>query len=569
MLQSIYLKNFALFEEEEIHLGQGMTALIGESGSGKSLVLDALSSLLGGRCSSSNIRQGQDRYLLQAVFHIGANPDAQAWLTEKGFAWENQEISVSKELQKDGKSRIFIGESLASLAHLRELGSLLCEIHNQNEQLFLLDKANQLEFIDRFAHLSQIKDEMKSSYSLFRNTKKKLEEWEARAESRKTRMENLRFQIQEWEALGYQDGEWDELSEEEKILSHSERLFGSFRILADHLYEGENSVLQNFSPILASAEKIAQIHSRFSVTSQELVSVYEQIRELRTTIREEEESISFAPERLDTVQNRLKELSRIKKKWSKDLEDIAKEYESWKKELESLEESEESIDSLRSEYQSLLGKIKSLALELSKKRQTGMVGLEGELQKELEFLGMKGARLQIALRWEEDPDGDVKDGEKHYILTPTGLDHAEFLFSANAGEKPRPLRKIASGGEMSRIMLAVRTVLGRTYCPDKLLVFDEIDSGVGGEGAIAMAKRLGELSTQSQILVITHSQAIAGGAQHHCKVEKILKGERTVSRARTIADPDKPMELARMIAGKDVTRAAVEHAKEILLKKAV
>lgn len=569
MLESIYIKNFALFEEQELQFQNGLTALIGESGSGKSLVLDAISSLMGGRCSATNIRHGAEKYSLQANFSIQDNFAAKEWLQEKGYRHEDGKVTITKELQKDGKSRIFIEDSLASLTNLRELGSHLCEIHNQNEQLFLLDKANQLEFVDRNANLSHMREEMKSAFTIYRSGKRKLLEWEERVGERKNRIESLRYQINELDILKIKPGELEELLKEEKILSHGEKLFESFRSISNYLYEGESSILQVFPQILQSANRISEIHSEFQEISQEFLSIYEQLKELKSSIRDEEEEVFFSPERLDGVQSRMKELLRIKKKYGKDLEDILEDQVQWEKEVEALEDTEESMESIRLEFQSSLERIKSLALDLSRKRRSGIISFEEEIQKELEYLGMKGARIQIVLRWEEDPSGDVRDGEKNYMLTQTGLDQAEFYFSANAGEKPRPLRKVASGGEMSRIMLAIRTVLGKTYSSSKLLVFDEIDSGVGGEGAVCMAERLKKLGKNSQILVVTHSQSIAAAANYHWKVEKNQESGRTVSLARFLKDKEKPLELARMVTGKDVTSAAVAHAKEILLKKAV
>lgn len=569
MLRGIYIKNFALFEEQEVQFQNGLTALIGESGSGKSLVLDAISSLMGGRCTVANIRHGADKYSLQATFGIQDNSAAKEWLQEKGYRHEEDTISITKELHKDGKSRIFIEDSLASLTNLRELGSHLCEIHNQNEQLFLLDKSNQLEFVDRNANLSHMREEMRSAFAIYRTGKKKLVEWEERVGERKNRIESYRYQINELDILKIKPGELEELLKEEKILSHGEKLFESFRSISNHLYEGEGSILQVFPQILQSANRISEIHSEFQDISQEFLSMYEQLKELKSSIRDEEEEVFFSPERLDGVQSRMKELLRIKKKYGKDLDEVLEDQVQWEKEVEALEDTEESMESIRLEFQSSLERIKSLALELSKKRRSGIIPFEEEIQKELEYLGMKGARIQIVLRWEEDPSGDVREGEKNYMLTQTGLDQAEFYFSANAGEKPRPLRKVASGGEMSRIMLAIRTVLGRTYSSSKLLVFDEIDSGVGGEGAVCMAERLKKLGGNSQILVVTHSQPIAAVANHHWKVEKHQESGRTVSMARVLKDKEKPLELARMVTGKDVTSAAVAHAKEILFKKAV
>lgn len=568
MIQSLYVKDFALFDELDLNFTEGLSVLIGESGSGKSLILDAISSLVGGRCSTSNIRQGKDRYILQAKFILTKNQNAKDWLTEKGIQYFGNEISISKEVSKDGKSRIFIGESLASLTLLREFGSTLCDIHNQNEQLYLLDKTNQLEFLDRHSGLDHLREEMKAAFAFFKSCKKKLADLETRDEIRKVRAEQLKFQLQELEQLKPKEGELEELEKEENLLSHGEKLFENFKTISNLLYESEESILQYFPSVLQASEKIAGIHSEFGSIYNELKDVYEQLKSIKAAVREEEEEVFFSPDRLDGVQHRIKELLRIKKKYNLSVEEVMDQIPSWKKELESIEKTEETIHTIRVEYSESLARIKKLAMDLSKARRLGLSQFEEEIQKELEILGMKGSRIQIVLRWEEDPQGELREGEKNYVLLSSGLDQAEFYFSANAGEKPRPLRKVASGGEISRIMLAIRSVMGKAHSSHKLLVFDEIDTGVSGDGAVSMADRLEKLSKDSQILVITHSQPIAAVAETHWKVEKEIREGRTFSKVHQVSNRNKPLELAKMISGKEVTQAAVEHAKVLLKRKA-
>jgi DNA repair protein RecN (Recombination protein N) len=568
MLKSLFLKDFALFENQEIEFSKGVTSLIGESGSGKSLILDALASILGGRCSTANIRSGKDRYSLQAVFDVSEHPEAKEWLKEHGFAIEDSLLSITREVQRDGKTRVFIGESLASLSLLKDLGTILCEMHNQNEQMFLLDRSNQLEFLDRFLGLSPLREEMRSAFRSYRMNKKKLDEWEERYRTRKLRMDSLRFQIQDLEAIAPKPGELEELVEEEKLLIHGEKLFENLKIVTDSLWDAEDSVGSKFPQILAASEKIGQIHSGFQETSKEIVEIWERIKDLKRSIRAEEEEIFFSPERLDRVQSRLRDLTRIPKKYNLSIEEVLQELDHWKKELVSLEQAETSAESIRNEYLRSLDRMKGMAMELSKKRRAGLAPFEENIQKELEFLGMKGARIQIVLRWEEDTEGELKEGEKSYLLNESGLDQAEYYFTANLGEKPRPLRKVASGGEMSRIMLAIRSVLGRSFASRKLVVFDEIDSGVGGEAAVSMANRLQKLGENTQILLVTHSQSIASVSENYWKIEKKVKDGRTFSVAKSLGKKEIPMELARLVSGREVTEAAIEHAKELLRKKA-
>jgi DNA repair protein RecN (Recombination protein N) len=334
MIQSLYVKDFALFDELNLEFKKGLSVLIGESGSGKSLILDAISSLMGGRCSTSNIRQGKDRYILQAKFSIQNNSTTVQWLKENGISHSLKELTISKELSRDGKSRIFIGESLASLTLLRELGATLCDIHNQNEQLFLLDRSNQLEFLDRHARLEDLREEMGAAFSFYKSCKKKLTDLETRDELRKIRADQLKFQLQEMDIIKPKVGELEELQKEENLLTNGEKLFENFKCISNLLYESEESVLQFFPSILQASEKISGIHNEFQPVHEEIKDVYEQLKSIKSSVREEEEEVFFSPDRLDGVQSRIKDLLRLKKKYNRSIEEVLDEIPIWKKELE-------------------------------------------------------------------------------------------------------------------------------------------------------------------------------------------------------------------------------------------
>ncbi len=567
MIKYLSVKNFALIEDLQMDFPLGFQVLIGESGSGKSMLLDAIASLVGGRCSVQNVRQGKERYSLFAEFFVESDEKVRFWLEENGFPWNQGVVTISRELTREGKSRIFIQDSLASLALLKDLGQLLCEIHNQNEQLFLLDRSNQLEFIDRFAGLSGMREEMAASFQVFRKLKKSLEEWESREAERKKRFELLTYHIGEFESLNPKENELEELVNEEKVLAMGEKLQEALATIRSHLEEGEDSILSRMSGILAASARISEYQPRFDPIHAEFEQIFSQLKEIRSSVREEEEDNFYSPDRLDGVQARIQDLLKLQKKHNRSIPEIIREYPAWIQERNDLENTRESMDSLRVEYTKTLDRIKSLSLDLSRKRRGVLQDLEEAIQKELEVLGMKGARIQIVLKWEENPQaGDIVEGEKSYILHSTGLDHAEYYFSANPGEKPRPLRKIASGGEMSRIMLAIRTVLGKTYSSQKLIIFDEIDTGISGDAAVCMADRLQKLGAQNQILAITHSQSIASKASHHWKVEKTTENGKVRTEVRYIPESEKAYELARMVSGSEVTQSAMEHAKEILKK---
>lgn len=568
MITHLKIKDFALFESLELSLSDGLTVFTGESGAGKSLIFDALASLFGGRCSTSNIRQGKDRYSLQAVLSLAGQNLAKDYLMEQGFRYIGDEIVITKELMKDGKARVKIGESLASTTHLRELGKTMAEIHCQNEQLFLLEKSNQLEFLDRFGNLESLKFKFKSALQQYRHWKQKLSDFEETRKTMLKRKEILEYEVEEIEAISPKEGEEESLSSEESLLANGEKLAENYRLVLEELSEKENSILKVFPSLIHAIQKVTILIPEKRDMFEEWEDVYDRLKSLKSVIREEEEELFFSPERLDMVQARLQELKKLKKKYNVSIGEINQLLEEKKSELERWKEQAGDEDFLRIKKDQCLAELKDLGFQLSKLRRNAISQFEEEVQKEMVDLGLEGGKLQVVLRWEENPEGEVEEGSKSYFLSESGLDQIEFYFSANPGEKPRPLRKVASGGELSRVMLALRSVLGKQAPSPQMLVLDEVDTGLGGEAAEAMATKLKKLARNSQILLITHTQQVAAAGDHQIKIEKRQEGGRTVSEASLLDFEERKRELARMIGGKQVTTAVLKAATDLLMKKA-
>lgn len=568
MITHLKIKDFALFESLELSLSDGLTVFTGESGAGKSLIFDALASLFGGRCSTSNIRQGKDRYSLQAVLSLAGQNLAKDYLMEQGFRYIGDEIVITKELMKDGKARVKIGESLASTTHLRELGKTMAEIHCQNEQLFLLEKSNQLEFLDRFGNLESLKFKFKSALQQYRHWKQKLSDFEETRKTMLKRKEILEYEVEEIEAISPKEGEEESLSSEESLLANGEKLADNYRLVLEELSEKENSILKVFPSLIHAIQKVTILIPEKRDMLEEWEDVYDRLKSLKSVIREEEEELFFSPERLDMVQARLQELKKLKKKYNVSIGEINQLLEEKKSELERWKEQAGDEDFLRIKKDQCLAELKDLGFQLSKLRRNAISQFEEEVQKEMVDLGLEGGKLQVVLRWEENPEGEVEEGSKSYFLSESGLDQIEFYFSANPGEKPRPLRKVASGGELSRVMLALRSVLGKQAPSPQMLVLDEVDTGLGGEAAEAMATKLKKLARNSQILLITHTQQVAAAGDHQIKIEKRQEGGRTVSEASLLDFEERKRELARMIGGKQVTTAVLKAATDLLMKKA-
>ncbi|MCG6145501.1 DNA repair protein RecN [Leptospira bandrabouensis] len=568
MITHLKIKDFALFESLELSLSDGLTVFTGESGAGKSLIFDALASLFGGRCSTANIRQGKDRYSLQAVLSLAGQNLAKDYLMEQGFRYTGDEIVITKELMKDGKARVKIGESLASTSHLRELGKTMAEIHCQNEQLFLLEKSNQLEFLDRYGNLESLKFKFKSALQQYRHWKQKLTDFEETRRTMLKRKEILEYEIEEIESVSPKEGEDESLSTEESLLANGEKLAENYRLVLEELVEKENSILKVFPTLIHAIQKVSILVPEKKEMLEEWEEVYDRLKSLKSVIREEEEELFFSPERLDMVQSRLQDIKKLKKKYNVSLTEINLLLEEKKAELERWNEQAGDEDFLRIKKDQCLAELKELGFQLSKLRRNVISQFEEDVQKEMADLGLEGGKLQVVLRWEENPEGEVEEGSKSYFLSESGLDQIEFYFSANPGEKPRPLRKVASGGELSRVMLALRSVLGKQAPSPQMLVLDEVDTGLGGEAAEAMATKLKKLARNSQILLITHTQQVAATGHHQIKIEKRQEGGRTVSYASLLDFEERKRELARMIGGKQLTSAVLKAATDLLMKKA-
>ncbi|TGK59999.1 DNA repair protein RecN [Leptospira wolffii] len=568
MLQTLTIRDFALIESAQIDWSRGLTSITGETGSGKSLLLDALCSLLGGKSTAMDIRTGADRYALEAGFDISGNPAAKEWLAEKGFSSEGNLVVIRKEFSRDGKTKIQINHSLSSAQVLRSLGEILAEVHNQNDQILLLDKAQQLDILDSHAGLHPLRGEVKEAFYTYKSLKKRLEELESTHADKNRKKEILQYQIEEIQTANLKDGEEEELSQEENLLTHGEKLTENLEIITGYLSETESSIIGVFPKILGASDKIKTLSESLLELDSSLKEVYVTIREINTSAQDQKDEVYFSPDRLAHVQTRLDLIQKLKKKYGSTIQEILSTKKKAEDELGALEQNLDSKVSLEKEMKRAAEKLTQLCLKLSKSRREVLHGFETRLKSELEMLGMQGAGIQVVLRWETSPEGEVEAQGKSYLVNELGLDQAEFYFSPNPGEKPRPLRKIASGGEISRVMLAIKSVLGSNY-DGKVLVLDEIDSGLGGEIAMDVAKKLRVLSKTHQIVLVTHLQQIAAAADHHLLVSKHVKEGRTISEANFLGMQERTLELARMISGQNISRGALDHAKELLKKKAV
>ncbi|MDX1958471.1 MAG: DNA repair protein RecN [Leptospiraceae bacterium] len=565
MLRSLKIKDFALIESLELEFQSNFIALTGETGSGKSLILDALTSVLGGKCNTMNIRTGAKKYQIEAIFDISDSLKAQQWLKEKQIEFENDELILRKELNAEGKSRIQINSALAPSQYLKEVGSFLAEVHRQNEQSQLLEKDKQLDYLDTFLHLTVERKELKTAFLSYKSLNNHLKELEESEHEKERKIELYKFQLEEIQNANLKESEEKDLLFEEKQLLQGEKLTENLNRMLDVLSNSEESILKNFSRLQFASNKLETLNPEFKTLNLEIEEMHERLKEIQTKIYDETDGVFYSYERLENVQSRLDLIAKLKKKYNKDISELLALAERLESDLDVLFSSQERIESIRLERNKALSHLTKLALQISSKRREGIAKIETEMTKQLESLGMNGAKLQIVMRWESSPDGELEENGKKYFVNETGLDQIDFYFTANTGEKPRPIRKIASGGEISRIMLGLKTILGDGESR-RLMIFDEIDSGIGGEIAQRVAQKLKSSSLHHQIFLITHQQSIAAQSDEQFLVEKQLFNNRTVSTAQLLSGKTRALELAKMISGENFTKAALEHAKELLKK---
>ncbi len=556
MLTELHVENFALIDRLDVRFGEGLTVLTGETGAGKSIIVDALNAALGERTDADCVRTGCERALVQAAFDLRESPAVRAQLEEGGLGGDDVLI-VSREVTAQGRSQCRVNGRLVTLGLVRELTALLADVHGQHEHQLLLSAAWQLELLDAFAGQEAL--EGRSRYAA---------EWNAlqRAESElqglisdereRARLADLyRFQVAEIDAAALRPGEEEELRREAVRLANLEKLFVAAAQCAE-LLSGDESEFPGAVAAAGQAAKALESVSGFAPELAEMRSLLESaavsLEEALSGVRRWRDSLDVSPERIDRVQSRLDVIASLKRKYGDTVEDVLAYRDRAAAELGALERSDERRQVLEAERERAQQQVASLGGQLSALRRAAAEALEARVESGLQELGMQGARFHIAL--EEAPPG------------PRGRDRVEFLISANAGEPLKPLSRVASGGEVSRTMLALK-VAAMECDPVRTLVFDEIDAGIGGRTANTVGEKLRSISRGRQVLCVTHLPQIARFADHHLKVEKgegAAGGERIVISVRALEGEERVGELARMLGGSEESEAAVRHARELL-----
>jgi len=548
MLTDLTIKNVAIIDNLHLTLKPGLTVLTGETGAGKSIIIDAVGLIMGSRASSELIRSGEEEAVVEALFDISSLPEIRNTLCEAGFDCDD-ELLIKRSLSRSGKNRIFINGSMATLTLLSEIAPRLINIYGQHDSQTLLKPDNHLRLLDSFATLDKQRLEFSRAFGRLSELQERITALDSAERDAERKLDILTYQSEEIAKAELKSGEEEELEERRQLLSCAEKLGGATAEAYDRLYDGDGAILGQLRRITGSVAELAAIDHSLAELAGSLENAYLQLEDAAITLRDYSSRIESDPASLQQLEDRLDLIGRLKKKYAPTVTGILEYKNGIDQELELLLNREQSRHDLKAELEQLKNELKQLGKKLTADRTEAAVRLEKALELEAHQLAMKGAVIKASLEPLSEP-------RSH------GFEKVEFLFSPNPGEPPRPMAKIASGGELSRLMLAIKQVLPDSDVPT--LVFDEVDTGIGGATSELVGKKLQNVATRQQALCITHLPQVAVCANQQLRVEKLIEGGRTSTRIIELDQTGRTAEIARMLAGATITESALAHAAEML-----
>jgi DNA repair protein RecN (Recombination protein N) len=553
VLLDLVVENYAVVERVRVRFHSGLNLLTGETGSGKSIVVDALGLVLGGRASADMVRSDTDRARISAIFEAPLQPACRALLDAAGVPIEDGELLIEREVLAGGKSRAFLGNRPVTVALLRELAPFLGDIHGQHEQQQLFSPDAQLELLDEFAGLDDARDRVAGLFRQWHAIQQELAELE-KSEQEKLRLADLwSFQRKEIEATSLKPGEDMELENERLVLKNVARLQENADAAYSALYDSPESASAHVRTAMKRLEDLCRIDASLAPALETLKSAAIGVDEASYAIRDYLDRLEADPDRLEHVESRLALIDKLKRKYGSSLAEVLAFLDNVRVQIQAVETAGERKAKLEQDLARSSEAYREAAGSLTKQRKSAAEKLARKVESELGSLAMENVVFNV--------DVQAANWSAH------GADSTEFLISANAGEEPRPLDKVASGGELSRIALALKTAAGRAVranTAQRTLVFDEIDSGIGGGVAEAVGRRLKKLSGSNQVLCVTHLAQVAGFADHHYLVEKREVKGRTIAEIEELTGPARTREIGRMLSGQRVTPEALKHAEHLI-----
>ncbi|NEX13827.1 MAG: DNA repair protein RecN [Prosthecochloris sp.] len=562
MLTNLYIKNFALIEELSVAFSKGLTIITGETGAGKSILIGALNQILGIRANTDLVRSGSDKAVIEAIL-TPEKPERLTPILEEAGIDPGEEIILRREISAKGQSRCFINDTPGTLQVLKKLGDLLVDLHGQHEHQLLLHPETHLSLLDEFGQLNPLVESYQNVFESLKKKRKELERITADADRLKEKQDLLEYQYKELDLLELKSGEQADIEEEIILHENAETRFSLCSSLSKQLYDDDLSAFVLLSEAVRQLDRLSGIDKSFSPHLQDAVSAKSLIEELSRAVRDYSDGIEFNPEKLDQLRERHMQLQRAVKKYGRPIEELIAFKDKISAELSPENDVTERTEHLRLEIDALRTTLSGLAVELSSERQKTAATIEKAITRELGRLGIPHSVFCIRITQEVSEGSDIIHDEKQFLAFENGYDRVEFLLSTNIGESPKPLAKIASGGEISRVMLAMKSVLAEnTQLP--ILIFDEIDTGISGAVADAVGRSLRKLSRTHQIISITHLPQIAAMADNHLSVEKNLKANRTVSTVRKLNEEDHISAVADLLSGRQHSESSLLAAAELV-----
>lgn len=553
MLQTLSLRDFVIVDQLELDFSSGFTVLTGETGAGKSILLDALGLVLGERADGSQIREGSNRAEISALFRISADQveHFNSWLDEQGFPSEDggQSLLLKRTIESNGRSRAFINGSVATVSQLREAGDQLVDIHGQHAHQLLLKSGAQRDLLDRHANHMDLVNEVSQSFKKLNDSRRLLAQAENAGQDVERERERLEWQLEELTELAPQEGEWASIQSEHARLANGAKIISGCQETIDVLSDADNSVESILSKTCTNMGTLAEHDSALSDISQALESAQIQIDEAVHSLNRYLQKLDLDPARLSELEERMQALHSAARKYRTEADDLPKLLNETTDRLDALTASQ-NIDALRDKVKAEEAAYLKLAKQLTQKRNKAALDLGKQVTSAMQDLSMAGGQLEIAL-------SPLSEGGAH------GLEQVEFLVAGHAGSTPRPLAKVASGGELARISLAISVITSQaSFTPT--LIFDEVDAGIGGAVAETVGKLLRQLGQSHQILCVTHLPQVAAQGNHHLKVSKSQSGDKTLSQVTPLGRSERVEEVARMLGGATITDTTRRHARELL-----
>jgi DNA repair protein RecN (Recombination protein N) len=565
MLTELRIENFAIIQHLDLELDPGLTTFTGETGAGKSIILDAIEALVGGRADLTQIRGGAERAILEAVFRIpAANREALVQILEREDLLDDPDyLALGREIRREGRSAARVNGRTVNVSLLRELGSFLVDIHGQSDHLSLLNVRQHQVLLDHYAGDVELLEAYRQSYQLLLALRRELASLRQSEQDSTRRAEMLTFQLNEIEATRLQPGEEEPMRQERDRLANAENLAGLAQkalIILDDGNPEAPALTDQLGEVVQSLSSLSRIDHSQARLYEQAQTLAEAVSDIVRDLRQYVEKIEFNSHKLEQVEERLDLLHTLKRKYGNSIENILAFAKDSAQKLETITHAAERIAELEAEEKLILEKLAQKASELSRKRHTAAEALAHSVEKELADLRMAGARFMVDLRREPQPAGLAIDNGEWAAFNENGVDQVEFLIAPNPGEGFKPLVKIASGGETSRLMLALKNVLARA---DSIptLVFDEVDQGIGGRVGTVVGEKLWQLARRHQVFVVTHLPQLAAFGDQHYRVGKLVQDGRTITQVEKLNDTTRLDELAQMLGNlSEANRSAAQEA---------